>query len=335
MLLRDIYEIAPRSPSDPAAAGDPPPTDPPAGDPPKNDPPAGDPPSATLLNGGDGDGDQPKAFLDMLSVDHRRMAEGKGWKEPGDVMKAYAEIEAWQGRNANQARVPGENATDEDKAAYRKAIGVPDKPADYVKDFKFSDGVKVDEGRQETFLKGLHERNAPPDVVNFVMETYDELARAGMERLDANIEPTARQQREALEKEWGNDAKANFDLAERGLRLLFTDDDMQAFRQLRLMDGSFVGDQGFVVKALNSVGRALSESSGLPGARTVNDLPGMINTATQAEARKQEIMKDPDLSKAALDRKHPKHDEITKELNALDRVITNQQLASGPQRKEM
>lgn len=62
---------------------------------------------------------------------HRDYAATKGWKDHNDIVQSYRELETSM-RNGNRIAVPGENASAEERAAFHRAIGVPEDVAGYA-----------------------------------------------------------------------------------------------------------------------------------------------------------------------------------------------------------
>lgn len=319
--------------TNPAPDNTPPAGDPPPADPPKDDdtpPPQDDDKGGRLLSGDDGGEDKKQTWVDRLNYDHQKMAKAKGWDDPTDVIKGYAELEARVGQlTAQGVKVPGKDAPAEDVAAYRKAIGVPEKASEYIGDWKPAEGVDISEGLRDAFLTKMHEAGATPAAVRIALDTYNDLATGGQEELDKRADAALAETKKALAEEYGPDKVGEkVDLAQRAMRLAFEERDLAEFKQLRLQDGSYVGENRILFRAMAAFGAAISERGGLPGA-TSPSLPGSITTAEQAIARKKEISADKDLSTAAVQRSHPKHDDVVKELIRLDRIITDAQLEAG------
>lgn len=99
-----------------------------------------------------------------------------------------------------------ENSTDEEIAAYRKRLGVPDEPKGYLDNLP--DGLVVGEDDRpfvDVFLDKMHEAGAPPALTGAALESYyqivEEQAAAESEAL-ATVKASAD---DALREEWGTD----------------------------------------------------------------------------------------------------------------------------------
>jgi len=97
----------------------------------------------------------------------------------------------------------GDDATDDEKAAYRKAMDIPDAPEAYLS--KLPDGLVVgddDRPAVDAFLSKMHASNAPQAVTNAALGAYYEIVE---QQQAAQIEATEVAKRaceDALREEW-------------------------------------------------------------------------------------------------------------------------------------
>jgi len=130
-----------------------------------------------------------------------------------------AAIGAWKKQNDAIASGPwikplGEDATEEDIAAYRKQTGVSEKMDGYNE--TLPEGLVIgDEDRPmvDKFLENMHASNARPDEVNAALKSYYDLkqeAEADVAELEAQ---SASFGEESLREEWGGDYKRNITAA--------------------------------------------------------------------------------------------------------------------------
>jgi len=183
------------------------PIDPPAGDPPAGDPPAAsDPPAAppaldpapepfklpddfdwrTHFTGGDekllklaGRYQSPKAMVEALGQLRSKLSSGK-------VIEPL-----------------GEDSTDEEKAAYRKALDIPDSADAYLE--KLPDGIVVgddDKPAVDKFVAAMHEANAPRAVTSAALKAYYDIVDAqAADQLNA-VSTAKKTCEDALREEW-------------------------------------------------------------------------------------------------------------------------------------
>ncbi len=136
--------------------------------------------------------------------------KGKDWSEVGpQVLKSYVNLEKWQ--------VPGENATPEERAAFARRRGVPEKFDDYKLDVKVPDGVEWTPEIQGEFSKFAFEQGLTPREAQSVVNWYLERAGRG---IDMNTTQTAEEMARAhsdLQKRWGANFKRNTGLVQRAV----------------------------------------------------------------------------------------------------------------------
>ena len=130
----------------------------------------------------------PKAALDALFSAQKRISQGElGPKKPG------------------------ENATDEEKAAYREALGVPEKADDYYAELP--NGLVIGEADKDlfdSFGELMHGLNAPKEIVQSVADWY---YKEVVDKAEQAAYDMARQAedsfQETLREEYGSAFKSN------------------------------------------------------------------------------------------------------------------------------
>ena len=118
-------------------------------------------------------------------------------------------------------QVPGEDATDEEKANFRaKALGVPEKPEGY--EVKQPDVLPkalapAEDGSTpilDAFKAKAHELGAPPNVVQGLYDFFvTDIVKAGEDITAQQDQAFLEQGTQALRKEWGADYDSNVKLA--------------------------------------------------------------------------------------------------------------------------
>lgn len=103
-----------------------------------------------------------------------------------------------------------EKGTDADKAAWRTAAGVPEKPEDYLA--KLPEGIKVaehDKERVTAFAAKMHAKHAPPELVHEAIGAYYEMQQKQIEAVAEQDKAWRQETEDALRAEWGNDYRSN------------------------------------------------------------------------------------------------------------------------------
>ncbi len=243
-------------PATPPAATPPEPAAPPASDPKPADPP--------IAKGGDPEPANPTSqkwpddWRQQLAGEDKKALERLGrYASPNDLSKALIEAQDKIRSGLKPKERPGEKATAEELAAYRKEAGIPESVDDYVKAIELPDKRVIGEEDKPVvaaFAERALSMNIPPkDIAGLVDEYYaiqEEQANLQAEK-DAEFKTASLQ---GLREEWGGDFKGNIN----AMRPYFESVDAQLFDNLmggRLADGTKIGDHPgmirfFVAKSL-------------------------------------------------------------------------------------
>lgn len=133
-------------------------------------------------------------------------------------VKAFKDnMTAARAKSEGLVKIPGQDATDEDRAAYYKAIGVPDDPKGYgIKPpEKLPDGVKWDDSLSEKFAGIAHQAGLTPAQVAKLTEW--QVAQVA-EQVGATRESAAQAmeaEKKELNRTFGADLPKAVDLAQR------------------------------------------------------------------------------------------------------------------------
>lgn len=114
--------------------------------------------------------------------------------------------------------VPDEKASDEEKAAYRKAIGVPDSPDGYeltVPD-DMPEYIKPDEEQTKAFKAYMHENGVPAQYAKIAADFYWNSLKESAGKVEANDEQRRKDAEAKLRQEWGGDYDTNLVLMKKG-----------------------------------------------------------------------------------------------------------------------
>jgi hypothetical protein len=116
----------------------------------------------------------PHAWMEGLTAEQKADADlvkalSKFEKGIPDFAKAYPELEKKLGQSVI---IPNEKSTPEERAAYRKAAGIPDKPEDYKLDKVGLTHVKPDEGRVAELLALAQKFDVPQKAMNELYKAF-------------------------------------------------------------------------------------------------------------------------------------------------------------------
>lgn len=179
-------------------------------------------------------------------------------KDPAGVYGNYREIES-RYSSSGLVKVPGANATEEEIAAYRKGIGMPDDPKELIANIKLSNGAALGEADMpiaEQLISAMHKGSTPQEMINHAVEQYLVLQESQMAALD----DMDKQMRENSARELREELGHTYDRDRTNLRLLFEKapgvPDMELYSEIfggRTMSGHLLGDYNpFLRWAINA-----------------------------------------------------------------------------------
>jgi len=160
---------------------------------------------------------------------------------------------------------PGENASEEEIAAYNKALGVPDSVEGYeiqAPEHLEEEVYKSEEvqGRINNFAETMLAKGAPKEVVDAAFDWYWKAEAAALEAQSEADKKYAEESDAALEAKWGKEFKVNSEFSNRGAEYLFGDAFEDA-RHIEMKDGRYLLDNPVMKEALAKIGRETSDSN--------------------------------------------------------------------------
>jgi hypothetical protein len=157
---------------------------------------------------------------------------------------------------SQRVKMPGEDATDEDRAKFAKAMGVPESVDDYA--IAAPEGVDAEtfEAYQEpikNIVAEMHQAGANQQVVNAMLQKYFEFETAAQAEVGRADKQYLEQAEADLRKEWGAGYEEN---------MAFANDFLTStpeLAQMELKDGMLLGSHPAFVKRMAEVGRLTNE----------------------------------------------------------------------------
>jgi hypothetical protein len=175
-----------------------------------------------------------------------------------DVFKSNNDLRT---DNSNRIKVPGADASDEDKAKYRKALGIPDKPDGYK--IEPPEGIELTEADNELLkvvMPIAHEEGVPEKAFNGFVSKFLQLSRDMQVQAIDSIKQFGEAAETQLKKEWGRDFDTNLTLANRVADFIGPDF-KKLLNETPIVNGGMLGDHPVIVKALAQLGRGMDEST--------------------------------------------------------------------------
>lgn len=179
-----------------------------------------------------------------------------------DIVRAVVAFQKREG----QVRVPGKDATDTERTAYQKAVGVPESPTGYEfpalpEGEELTDQVKTS---RETWAKRFHALDVPKDMAKALIAAVGEDAEAQTAADISADNAFAKTQEDALRTEWkGDEYEKNVTLAGRAFAEISNRSGLKSddLKKIETKDGRFLMDRPEIIKLFAVVGREMAEGT--------------------------------------------------------------------------
>lgn len=125
--------------------------------------------------------------------------------DPSGVYGMYRELDN-RLNGGGLIKVPGKDAKPEEIEAYRKSLGVPEKPEEYLKDLTLDNGAVIGEADKPMVadaMSAIHKAGATPDVAKAILNWYYGEQEKKAAELDEQDDTFRRESERALKDELG------------------------------------------------------------------------------------------------------------------------------------
>lgn len=205
----------------------------------------------------------------MAGDDKAALKQLERYNSPADVWKKAKALEA-KLSSGEFKRALADDATEEEKATWRKENGIPDKPEGYVEKITLPKGLvlgEADKPLATEFAAAAAEANMTPAQYSRMVAQYYTLqdkAKAAQEEADASFHDEAT---EKLRETWGADYKRNVNAVNNLVAAMPTGlgDRLLAGRTA---DGRKIGNDPEMIAWLSSMARELNPAATLVPAGT-------------------------------------------------------------------
>ena len=179
------------------------------------------------------------------------------------VDEAIIAVESLRKRDS-QVRVPGKDATDDERAAFNKAFGVPAKPEGYVfpdlpEGHDITDDIRAS---RKTWAERFHKLDVPKATAKLLSQALNEdLVELQAAEIKAD-DDFAQSQENALRVEWkGGEYETNKNLANKAFTEIANRAglDIEDLKQIETKEGRFLFDHAPMLRLFAVVGREMSE----------------------------------------------------------------------------
>jgi hypothetical protein len=163
------------------------------------------------------DGALNDGWLDRLPGDLRGHASLKVIGSLPDLAKSYVETKSLVGK---KLEMPGQGASPEQIAAWRKTVGAPERPEGYVGEAKSLRPEAIPENMwdvesERKFLAVAHKHHLPPAAVKDILGFYGDSLANGLKASQQQEEVILQAETMKLRQTWAQDFNANLSMASR------------------------------------------------------------------------------------------------------------------------
>ena len=175
-------------------------------------------------------------------------------KDVGSLAKGYLHAQSMVG--ADKVPIPGQWATSDDWNMVYDKLGRPADADGY--ELTMGEGVNADDGMVEWFKKTSHDVGLSGPQAQKLMTAFNEMQGGRTQTATDAVAKTRSDSETELKREWGQAYDQRIGYASAVLQNFEAED----MAELRLSDGSLLGDNPAVVKLMSKVGQFIAEKTG-------------------------------------------------------------------------
>jgi hypothetical protein len=197
------------------------------------------------------------------------------FKTIGDLGKSYRELE---GKIGKSVTVPDDKATPEEVAAFRKRIGVPEKPDDYkVEKVELPKGIGYDDARIKEIVSVAHAEGVTPKQFNAVFKAYMSGYAKDMAEATKLVKITQADAERMLKDELKGDYQKTIELKDRAFK------EIGGPKLAALMVGTGLGNHPEIIKMFAKIGEKFAEHAFVDGSRGARTETGTFGNRSDTE----------------------------------------------------
>jgi hypothetical protein len=219
----------------------------------------------------------------MAGEDEKALKQLERVKSPADLLKRYTDAQKKISQGVKPLTID-EKSSEEDIAAYRKAVGIPEDVKDY--EITFSENMQPTDADKQVlsdFKQAAFDKNIPPDQAQSMLDWYEVSMEAQAQDMAEHAENFRTETTEALRQEWGGEYQSNLNAIKTYLESNLGENYTELAHK-QFTDGTFLGDDPNFLRMM--AGPATDHVG--PNAIFSGD----VETATKSlEERKAELLK--------------------------------------------
>lgn len=252
--------------------------------------------------------DAPGGWHNDIAPEYRSIADK--YNTPTDLAKAYGELNS---RFSKPFEIPGPDASESDRALYRKRLGVPETPDGYglttpetLSNLVGEQGAEAMNAQITELAQKAHDLGAPPAVAQGLLDHYAEIRTKEAADLRQLQDQNHQRSMDILKAEWGQSYGENIAVAQRALNT-FGGEQAEMIKN-KMVEGKPLGDDPDFIRFLANFGRNMSETT-----------PEMIMDSSKMESMEERFN---ELNQKYVDENDPiAKQKIGDELNAIGKKL--------------
>jgi len=202
-------------------------------------------------------------------------------------------------------KIPGQDATEEERQSFFRELGVPDNPEKYeLNTESVPEGAELDENLLNNFKDTAHKLNMTPDQAQGLMDWFHQQTGQSLQEAQQQNEQQKQEAMQALKQEWGRDFDKNLQVANRLV---------DKYELSGILDQEKLSNSPDLAKALNQIAKDMGED------QNINTPKGSGISAQDAKAKADEIMGD--ASHPYWNGQHPSHEAAVQDMQKLMSII--------------
>jgi len=149
------------------------------------------------------------------------------FKDVPSLAKSYLEAQKAVSKAMNEkgVKVPGENATPEEIAEYRKTLGIPETPDGYeLESPALPEGMVFDQDKAKAFAELAHAKGISKEAFQELVKHFNASQIAEFEASQKAVQENIKAATIEMKKEWGKDFEKNLAKAEAAIITVFGED---------------------------------------------------------------------------------------------------------------
>lgn len=221
-------------------------------------------------------GAQKPTWIEQLPEEMRGDEALYGYRTIGDLVKAHrAAVADLMSERESSIRVPGEGATDRERAEFYARLGRPERPELYnvKKPDALPEGVPYNPDFEAAYKRLAFESGLSDAQASKLWSWYYGLVQSGAEQQRLQEAHARAEAVDSLKNEWGGRFDERREIALRAFRRFGGDEALSLIENVRA-GGAKLGDHPAFMRLFHAIGAAVMDDSASPGSGNARGAAG-------------------------------------------------------------